>query len=232
MLKKVIFIGIWLLFIGYATFFAPPQQPDTFDLITDLSTGNWEGINPYVICLFNIMGILPLVYASFLLIDGEAQPKIKAAPFVGISFGVGAFALLPYFAFRQDKPEFIGRKNWLLKILDSRLYAIVTTLACLSLIFIAVTQGNWSDFVAQWHTSKFIHVMSLDFLCLCSLFPSIVGDDLKKRGIYNSSKFWLITLVPLFGTLIYTCLRPSIDGADDNNVNLVDKTSQEKVLSN
>ncbi len=224
-MKKVIFLGIALLFVAYATFVAPPQQPDTFDLITDLSTGKWEGINPYVICLFNIMGVLPLIDASFLLIDGEAQPNIKAAPFVGISFGVGAFALLPYFAFRSDKPEFTGEKNWLLKILDSRLYAIVTTIACFSLIFIAITQGNWSDFVAQWHTSKFIHVMSLDFLCLCLLFPAIVGDDMKKRGIYDSKKFWLVTLLPLFGTLIYTCLRPSLESRQNDHVNLVNKPS-------
>nr|CAD5979297.1 hypothetical protein NO713_04506 [Planktothrix pseudagardhii] len=110
MKHKIIFGSIWLGFILYAFIFAPPDQPDTFTLIQNLSTGNWTGINPLIIALFNIMGIWPLIYSCVLFMDGQGQ-KIPAWPFVTLSFGVGAFAILSYLAFRQPNPQFSGKKS-------------------------------------------------------------------------------------------------------------------------
>ncbi|WP_353735256.1 hypothetical protein [Okeania sp. SIO2C2] len=56
---------MWLLWIGFSTYaflLAPPDQPDTLELIQKLSTGQWENINPLIVSLFNIMGIWPLIY--------------------------------------------------------------------------------------------------------------------------------------------------------------------------
>ena len=51
------FLGVlWLGFIVYAFFLAPPTQPDTFELIQKISLGEWQGINPLIISLFNLMG--------------------------------------------------------------------------------------------------------------------------------------------------------------------------------
>ncbi len=209
MLQKIGFLLLWLGFVAYAFLLAPPDNPETIDLITNLSSGNVEGINPYIVNLFNIMGILPLTYACLLIIDGTGQ-KLKSMPFVIGSFFVGAFALLPYLAFRQPTKEFTGEKSWLIKILDSRILGILLTGVCGYLIFSAITQGNWQDFVNQWQSSRFIHVMSLDFCLLCLLFPAVIGADLSKRNIENRNIFWAISLIPLFGTLIYLCLRPSL----------------------
>lgn len=68
---------LWVSFVVYAFLFAPPNQPDTFALIQDLSTGKWQGINPLVIALFNIMGVLPMLYSCFLYSDGRMQ-KLSA----------------------------------------------------------------------------------------------------------------------------------------------------------
>jgi hypothetical protein len=46
MFRKIAFGLLWLGFITYAFVFAPPDQPDTFKLIKNLSTGQWQGINP------------------------------------------------------------------------------------------------------------------------------------------------------------------------------------------
>jgi hypothetical protein len=225
MIKTIGFLSLWISFILYAIFFAPPDKPETLDLIINLSSGKWEGINPIIICLFNIMGILPFIYASLLIIDGRNQQKIKAFPFVIGSFFLGAFALLPYIAFRQSNSQFTGEKNLLIKILDSRIFSIIFTLSCLSLIFIAITQGNWQDFILQWKTSKFIHIMSLDFCFLCLLFPAIIRDDLIKRGIDNKNIFWLITFTPLIGTLLYLCFRPSLPNNQNNFTSSVNNVS-------
>ncbi len=205
MVRKVGFWLLWLGFVAYAFLLAPPNQPDTFELIKNLSTGQWEGINPLIVSLFNIMGVWPIIYSCLLFIDGRGQ-KILAAPFATLSFGVGAFALLPYLALREPNPKFIGTKNIFMKVLDSRLTGIGLSIGAIAIITYGLN-GNWGDFVQQWQTSRFIHVMSLDFCLLCVLFSALVGDDMARRGMKNPAIFWLTAMIPLFGPLAYLCLR-------------------------
>ncbi|UBF28393.1 DUF2834 domain-containing protein [Kovacikia minuta CCNUW1] len=207
--RKVSFGLLWLGFVTYAFFLAPPTQPDTFDLIKNLSTGQIAGINPLIVALFNIMGILPLIYSAVLFMDGRGQ-KIRAWIFATASFAVGAFALLPYLALREPNPSFSGRKNWFIKLLDSRWFGIALAFGAIGLVVYGFSQGNWADFVQQWRTSRFIHVMSLDFCLLCLLFPSLLGDDMARRGLKDDRIFWAVSLVPLLGAVTYLSLRPPL----------------------
>jgi hypothetical protein len=211
MFNKVAFWIFWLGFIGYASLLAPPNQPDTFELIKRLSIGDWENINPLIIALFYLMGVFPTIYACLMFIDGREQ-KIKAFPFAIASFAVGAFSILPYLALRRSPTDFFqGQKSLLIKILDSRITGVFLTIAAVGLLIFGLSQGDWGDFLEQWQTNRFIHVMSLDFCSLCLLFPVLLKDDLARRGIKkNSGIFWLISLVPLFGALGYLCLRPPL----------------------
>ncbi|HBK96651.1 MAG TPA: DUF2834 domain-containing protein [Microcoleaceae bacterium UBA10368] len=213
-------ISFWLLWIGFSTYafvFAPPDSPETITLITNLSTGKVADINPLIVALFNIMGIWPLIYSCVLFADGRGQ-KIPAWLFATLSFGVGAFALVPYLALREPNPEFSGNKNIFLKVLDSRFTGIFLTLGAAALVGFGLTQGDWSDFILQWQTSRFIHVMSLDFCMLSLLFPALLADDMARRGMQNSTAFWAVTLVPLFGPLAYLCTRKPLP---ENNVQTV-----------
>ena len=207
--SRSIFIFIWLSFIVYAFVFAPPSQPETWELIVNMSTGNIKNINPLIVALFNLMGILPAIYACFLLVDGKKQ-KIPASVFVLGSFGLGAFSLLPYFALRTSSTQWNSKKTLLINILEAQLTGILLTIATLGLIFFGLNNGDWADFSQQWHNSKFIHVMSLDFCLLCLLFPAVVKDDLLRRNIHNSTILATISFVPLLGTLTYLCLRPTL----------------------
>jgi len=207
--RKIGFSLLWLAVVIYAFFLAPPNQPDTFELIKNLSTGNWDGINPLIIALFNIMGIWPMIYSCLMFIDGREQ-KIPAWLFAAVSFGVGAFALLPYLALRQPNQEFTGSKDIVLKILDSRWFGVALTLGTVALLSFGLLKGDWGDFIRQWQTSRFIHVMSIDFCLLCLLFPALLGDDMARRGLKNPFLFWVVTLVPLIGPLLYLCLRPPV----------------------
>ncbi|MFQ4146119.1 DUF2834 domain-containing protein [Chlorogloeopsis sp. ULAP02] len=212
MQQKTVFWLIWLGLITYAFVFSPPNQPDTFELIKNLSTGQWQGINPLVISLFNIMGVWPVIYSEVIFIDGRGQ-KIPAWPFAALSFVVGAFALLPYLALREPNTQFSGQKNTFLKLLDSRWIGVVLTIGAAILVGYGLGQGDWNNFVQQWQTSRFIHVMSLDFCLLCALFPALLGDDMVRRGLKNPQIFWLVALIPLFGPLMYLCIRPSLPEA-------------------
>ena len=206
--RKIGFGLLWIGLVIYAFVLAPPDQPNTFELIKNLSTGKWEGINSLVVSLFNIMGVWPMIYSCLLFIDGRSQ-KIPAWPFVSLSFGVGAFALLPYLALRKPNTDFPGQKNVFLKLLDSRLTGITLTIGAVIIVAYGLQSGDWVNFGQQWQTSRFIHVMSLDFCLLCLLFPALLGDDMERRGLKNTQLFWL-TLTPLFGPLIYLCVRPPL----------------------
>lgn len=155
------------------------------------------------------MGIWPLIYSCLLLPDG-AEQKIPAWPFALGSFGVGAFALLPYLALREPQSQWTDSKNWLLSLLDSRWTGLVLGLATLALVSYGLNAGDWSNFVQQWQTSRFVHVMSLDFCLLCLLFPVLLRDDLARRGIQSPKWFWPVALIPLLGPLGYLCLRPPL----------------------
>ncbi|AFY33650.1 hypothetical protein [Calothrix sp. PCC 7507] len=213
MVRKIAFALLWIGFITYAFLLAPPDRPDTFELIKNLSTGQWQGINPLVIALFNIMGIWPLIFSAVMFIDGRGQ-KIPAWPFATASFAVGAFAILPYLALREPNKQFVGKKNILIKLLDSRVTGVVLSVGAAILVAYGL-QGDWGNFVQQWQTDRFIHVMSLDFCLLSLLFPALLGDDMARRGGKNPQLFWLFALIPLFGPLIYLSVRsplPDISG--------------------
>ena len=208
MIRKIGFGLLWLGFITYALLFAPPAQPDTAELIAKLSSGEWQDINPLVVCLFNIMGVWPIIYSCLMLIDGRQQ-KLPAWAFATASFGVGAFAILPYLALREPNQQFTGSKGVLLKVLDARWFGIAITLGAVVLLSYGLN-GDWVDFIRQWQTSRFINVMSLDFCLLCLLFPVLLGDDLARRGMKNSPWFWAVALVPLLGPLLYLSFRPPL----------------------
>lgn len=212
MVRQIAFGVLWLGFVFYAFVLAPPNQPDTFELIKNLSTGQWQGINPLVIALFNLMGIWPMIYSALIFIDGRGQ-KIPAWLFASASFGVGAFALLPYLALRKTNPQFPGTKNALIKLLDSRVTGIILTVGTVILVAYGLLQGDWSNFIQQWQSDRFIHVMSLDFCLLCLIFPALLGDDMARRD-WQTQLFWLFALIPLFGPLIYLCLRPPLPEAN------------------
>lgn len=217
MFRKIGFSSLWLGFVLYAFFLAPPNQPDTVELIQKIALGQFEGVNPLIVALFNLMGVWPMLYACVLLADGRGQ-KLPASPFVALTFGLGAFALLPYLAFRRPNPVFLGPRDRLLRFLDSRWLAIGLTGITIGLLAYGLGQGDWADFAQQWQTSRFIHVSSLDFCLLTLLFPTIVADDMARRQFDYPQLLWLVSVVPLLGPLVYLILRPPLPDGDANQL--------------
>jgi hypothetical protein len=209
MVNKIVFGLLWLGFVGYAFFLAPPDRSDNLQLIIDLSTGKWTGINPVVIALFNLMGILPMAYAALMLIDGKNQ-QLPAGLFCAASFAVGAFAILPYLALREPNSMPITDRGKIMKLLDSRWLGILLSIGAVTLLGYGISQGDWTDFIQQWQTSRFINVMSLDFCLLSLLLPVLIQDDILRRSFSNPQAIRLLSLIPLFGGLIYLGIRPNL----------------------
>lgn len=207
--RKIGLGALWVGAIAYAFLLAPPDHPETFELIKNLSIGQWQGINPLIVALFNLMGIWPLVYCGVLFADGQGQ-KIRAWPFAILSFGLGAFGLLPYLALREDNPQLKGSINGFLRQMDSRWFGVGLGVGAIALLVYGLTQGDWADFIHQWQTNRFIHVMSLDFCALHLLFAALLGDDLARRGQDNPSGWWFLLGIPLLGPIGYLVLRKSL----------------------
>lgn len=220
MMQKLILGLIWVTFTIYAFFLAPPDDPEaTWQLIQRLIQLDVEGIDPLIVAEFNLMGVLPLIYGSLLLIDGHRQRsmggKVPAWPFVVLMMGVGAFALLPYLVIRRSLQgdESIPAVNGSLQFWNSPWTGRILTGVSLGLLGYGMGWGNWGDFWIQWQISRFIHVMTLDFLLLVLVLPFVITEDQigrRSEGVPT----WVISLVPLLGGLAYVSLRPPIRTSD------------------
>ncbi|MEA5462443.1 DUF2834 domain-containing protein [Leptothoe sp. PORK10 BA2] len=208
--------ALWLGFVTYGVLLSPPSAPDTLGVILQLSTGQWAELNPWVVVLFNLMGLWPVIYASLALDDGRDQ-AVPAWPFVVGSFGLGAFALLPYLALRKSTATLPREPvdSLLLRVMHRRWVGVGVAILTLLLLAYGFTQGQgqiqgqgvWQDFLDQFSTSQFIHVMSLDFCLLTLLTPSLLWDDMARR---QASPLWRgVSLLPLLGPAIYLALRPT-----------------------
>ena len=205
-------IALWLLWIGfivYVLFLAPPPQPSTIKLLKNLFTGNLLEINPIILSLFSFVGIWIQIYCCLIFADGRMQ-KIPAWPFVLASPATGVIGLIPYLALREPNQEFSGEKDAFLKLLDSRWTGVGLALSTVVLLGYALLFGDWGEFIYQFQTSRFINGMSLAFCLFCLLFPTLLGDDMARRGIKNSLIFWAVALLPLIGSTAYLCLRPPL----------------------
>jgi len=212
MVRSLILWFTWLSFIIYVLFFAPPLQADTFQPMQSLFAGQLPLINPVIVSLFSLVGIWLLIYSCLVFADGRMQ-SIPAWIFMLTSIATGVIALIPYLALRQPNQSFSGKKDPWIALLDSQQTGVILTLSTLLLVLFAVVWGDWSGFAHEFLTNRFIHGMSLAFLLFCMLFPypTLLEDDMARRGLSPDSRLAQIAVwVPLFGPLVYLCLRPPL----------------------
>lgn len=223
MVRKLVLWGVWLGFIVYVLGFAPPIQPDTFQPLQTLLSGQIPYINPVILSLFSMVGIWLLIYSGLVFADGRMQ-RIPAWIFMLAAIGSGVIGLIPYLALREANPRFFGRKDTWLKVMDARLTGVILSFSTIVLLGFAVLFGDWSAYWQEFLSNRFVHGMSLAF-CLFALlfpFPTLLQDDMQRRGWGTAQHYWSVALVPLFGPLAYLCLRPALP--EPTTVELRDRT--------
>jgi hypothetical protein len=153
------------------------------------------------------MGIWPIIYLILLYTDGWGK-KIPSWPFLLLSFGIGAFSLLFYLGVRDFNPKKISQTDKISRILRNKAFLSLILLLTAFLIIYGLLFGDAAEYVLLFHSSRFIHIMTLDFIFLSLIAPYGIKLDLNNSWD-NSSKLWLLGLLPLFGTIIYLCMRPN-----------------------
>ena len=211
MLIKSVLWSVWVGFIAYVLLLAPPLHlPETIALLINILTFQWGEVNAIILAIFALVGVWLLIYSCLLFIDGRMQ-KIPFWVFALASVGSGVIGLIPYLALREPNQEFTGKKDKFLNLLDSRSTGIILTVFTIFVLVYGVFAGNWTDYIQQFLGDRFINGMSLAFCLFCLLFPTVLGDDMARRGwLRDSQLFWVIALIPLFGPLLYLCLRPPL----------------------
>lgn len=209
LIRKTLLGLIWIWFTSYTIRKAPLDKPSTWSIVAKLLTLRWGELNPIIPVIFSLMGVWPMIYAGLMFADGRMQ-KISAFPyFLGSNF-TGVITLLPYFLLRERNSEFLGEKDEWLDLVDRQSTGQILLVTTIILLAWAIFAGDWEDFWYQFQTQPFVHMITLDFCMMCLSFPltSLFDDDMARRGIDDPRVFWAVALVPLFGPLLYLCLRP------------------------
>src|SRR5919199_1882183 len=211
MVRKIALFVIWVGFVAYTIALAPLDQPDTWPVVKNLLTFQLREVNAILVAIFWLMGVWPMIYACLMFVDGRMQ-HFRVWPYFIGSNGTGVICLLPYLIVRKPNQEFYGKKDKWLRILDRRSTGVFLLVSTIGLLSYAILAGDWGDYIQQFQTRHFVHLISLDFCLMCLIFPltSLFDDDMARRGLNDSRIFWAVALVPLFGPLVYLCLRPPL----------------------
>ncbi len=205
-------LGFGLLLIGYlayAHFLAPQTDPPNGGFL-DLALGRGPARNPAVWGVFQLLGVVPLMYWALMAPDGREQ-RVWAWPFALGMMALGSFALLPYLILRRPAPTASPRPRSLLEgWFGGRPYAVFVAVSLAASLLYITCWGNLAGFVTWFRTSNFIHLMTLDLLVLTLLFPALLRDDMARRGVSDESLLGRAALgVPLLGPMAYLVLRPA-----------------------
>lgn len=209
-------VFVWILWLSFplygfiaSQFLLPPDTSQTNEIIVAAFTGDVSSVEPLVFAVFNMLGVIPLLYAFIVLFDGKEQ-RFPAWPFVLVSFFSGALGIFPYIALRQWRSKPIGRKTGLQRFMDYRVNGIILGLLGLGLVGFGLIAGDFANYIKAYETINLVHVMTFDFFILVVVLGFLVFDDAKRRGM-NSSVATLLSLLPLIGPMLYMMVRPKLE---------------------
>lgn len=209
--RNVIISLIWLLFTAYILWLAPLDQPETVPIVQKLITFQVTQVNAYLFAIFWLMGVYPMIYAGLMFVDCREQ-KLPGWLYFIAANATGVVGLAPYLIIRDRNQSFHEQKTQWIQLLESHRTGIILSVITIGLLGNAWLLGDWQDFVEQWRTIPFVHLITLDFCLMTLFFPltPLLDDDMARRGWKGSPVFWAVALLPLFGPLAYLCFRPPL----------------------
>lgn len=170
------------------------------------------------------MGLWPAWYAATLLPGSKEQNPVPTAPFVLGSVAAGFFALAPYLALREYRD---GRAGTVILsqedlgpvtgLLESKFVAYLLSASALGLTAYGVTAngGNvaasFGEYRELFQNQLFVHVTTIDFMCLWGASYGVMVEDSKRRGM-DPSACALFAAVPILGHCAYLIARPPLPG--------------------
>jgi len=199
-ISRVLLLVVWLAFIVYALFFAPGAGGGEDPWLRPLLT--LQADEPSLLAMFSLLGLFPMAFACMLLRhDDRAVP---AWPFVILSFGLGVFALLPYYILTSNThagSHDLRHPQGLRKATESPItHGILFTVTLLVMGW-GLLLGDFGVYREAFGTSMLVNVMTLDFLLLTLLSVYAIYTGSRRRSLPQAMA--LLGLIPILGLLIY-----------------------------
>ena len=203
-------VGVWLAFVGYAVFLAPPDDPAlTRALVRGTFTGRFAGVDASVAAVFSMLGVVPVLASSFVLRDGACR-RVPAWPFALGMFVVGAFALVPWLALRcLGGPRAAGVRppGPVRRLLANPSFATGIIVALVALGCWALAAGHAGAYAKAFRTTSMVNVMTVD-LALCAALVAYLVEEARAsaRPSHEPALARTLRFVPLLGSAAWNAL--------------------------
>ncbi|MCA0971108.1 hypothetical protein LCM20_10940 [Halobacillus litoralis] len=195
----MVFFFIWIAFICYAVWVAPDGNEGYLQQLVTM-----DDPDPLLLMVFSLLGVYPMAFALILL--GEDDSALPVWPFVIGSFGLGAFALMPYFFLsRGDRKRNVRTPKSVQNLIQSTLFKALLFAGAIALFVYGFSQGDASLYARAFQSSQFVHVMTVDFFVLTALSVFVIFWKEGKRERVNQ-RHWM-GIIPVIGLLAYLLLR-------------------------
>jgi hypothetical protein len=182
-IRFYIFFVILLIFIAHTIISSPNSHAELEQhLLHGLFTFDYGKVDLSIICVFNVLGIVPLFLGTY-LIPFRKQFNIDPLPFWIGSFFLGGYSLLPWLALvervnnkEDDKPN--NHKPIFLYILRFSLLASIVGLLIWSFI-----SGNPKTYFHYFLNARLVNIMSIDLAILMLIvFPYLQLSEIRNAG--------------------------------------------------
>jgi hypothetical protein len=199
------YAAVFILLVFYAVFLAPGSDNGD-EILGHLLSGRFEEVDPLVTAVFSLLGIYPIIF--LLLLIPKDMNRIPAWPFALLSFGLGAFAVLPYLIIQGRKIKKRPRGPvFLHRTLRSRFFLLIPG-ALSVIVLVTAVNGSFAGYIEAFFSSHLVSVMTVDLLVVIWL----TYDLLKYK--WKADQPWL-SFIPAFGPLflLYRVHRQEKDGS-------------------
>ncbi|GEL07031.1 hypothetical protein [Salisediminibacterium halotolerans] len=171
--------ALFILLIVYAVFFAPGEGAGNDPIFSALISGDFAAVDPAVTAVFSSLGVYPALFLAILLTADRY--RLPAWPFAIGAFGLGAFALLPWFIFRGKVVREIPRGPRLIRqIVRHPLYSGTLLFVSFALILVLIA-GSWPAYREAFFSSQLVSVMTVDLFVLMYLSYDVFKNDRERR---------------------------------------------------
>ena len=162
-----------LLVLGWAAVAAPPVRPDMWDWVKLTLSGYWIGQEIWLVAVFWLLGITPVMLAG-LVRDQLFSRPVPCAPFVLSSMALGGFAFLPWVIVsgdasrvQEETPEGAPERTLPLAAIGGRRWGQLVALPALLALSSGLVWGDPLGYLAFARGEGFAFVICVDLIyCL------------------------------------------------------------------
>ncbi|PYZ95458.1 hypothetical protein CR205_19795 [Alteribacter lacisalsi] len=202
-----LFLAVWVLLILYTVFLAPGEPFGSDPVAQSLIRGQFEEVDPLITAVFSMLGLYPLIF--IILLVSKDRHKVPAWPFAVLSFGLGAFTILPWLAFRGrvGKP-FPRGPEWLHRLLLSPFFLLILLFIGAGIWATAVS-GSLAAYSEGYFSSHLVSTMTVDFIVVLWITWYLARYEWQLRHA------WL-AFIPAVGILMLLLFRKRLkaDGTE------------------